>query len=208
MQTNNTIQSTNQQSTSHRRQEFLNQWQGIYNAAALGVYESSKQLNKYLSQWPDDIDWFCDSTGWPESRVKHWSNICTKLASEELLLNEGAPWARAVRALPFETQKEVLTKPLEVLVDKGEVMQMDVRNLTPELVEQVIDKKAHEVRLPAKQRAWRETKAMKVTEPPRTSEPYRIVKGRFITTGAVNISLEEFILKHKRDVMKILAEAK
>lgn len=62
---------------------------------------------------------------------------------------------RALAKLPMQEQERWLAAPLEVATTTGDVLQVSVDNLTPELCRQVFD--GARVRSIGEQRAWLET---------------------------------------------------
>lgn len=111
-----------------------------------------------------------DTHGWTAEEVAEKANIPPVFARNlervgrnrllpELIWGE-TPGRRRLARLPLQEQSRLMSVPLEVATSKGDVLQVGVDNLTPELCRQVFD--GSRVRSLGEQRAWLEVEGRKV----------------------------------------------
>jgi len=120
---------------------------------------------------PKFVDQVCDKYRdlTPEF-VKRMADVGLKKVRAAWVINTG-PGARRIARLPYATQAKHEIEPVELLLDNGETLQVDVRNLTPDQAVQVFAD--NRIRSIAEQRAYLEDKKSKQA-PKQFNEPFRV----------------------------------
>lgn len=102
--------------------------------------------------------------------VRNLERVGRKHMAPELIWGETVG-RRALAKLPMQEQERWLAAPLEVATTTGDVLQVSVDNLTPELCRQVFD--GARVRSIGEQRAWLET-AQRQKKPTQALADYEV----------------------------------
>lgn len=117
----------------------------------------------------------------------------------ELLLSD-SPGCRRLIKLPYDLQKKYLEQPIPVLVrgDRGfDVLNISVRDLTPDQAKQAIDSDC--IRSQSAQRAFIESENMKAAAPEAALDtPWKIIGKKLVVKKDVTLSA--------RELAKILSE--
>lgn len=156
--------------------------------------EAGEIAARELDADPEWADKVCEGCKWitPE-RVKRFADFGRKKI-HPLLFVSGAPGATKMLKLPYSLQEKYTKEPVEVLTANGEVLLVDVMNLKPEQVHQVIG--PDRIRTIAEQRAWLEEEKRKAAEakPVQVDMPYRVVNRgnkRGVEVGGYFLSASE-----------------
>lgn len=132
----------------------------------------------------------------PAGSVKQFARI-GRMQLHPKLLAPGPVGLQRLAKLPFALQEKYLKQPVEVLVEKGETLLIDVHNLTDEQAAQVFTK--DDIRDIPEQRAWLSTQAMQKAVPPtRANLPYRIAGKKLICMAGCTFE--------RKELAKLLAE--
>ena len=94
-----------------------------------------------------------ERAGIPPVFARNLERVGRKRLLPELVWGE-SPGRRRLARFPIEEQRRLMSEPLDVATVKGDVLQVGVDNLTPELCRQVFD--GRRVRSLGEQRAWME----------------------------------------------------
>ncbi len=93
------------------------------------------------------------------------------------------PAVKYLRKLPVELQEKYLSTPVEVYIEGGEFLNIDVLNLEREQADQVFEKDGSQ-RSIAAQRAYREAKTPRAVIA-QMEKPYKVMRGRVNINGIV-----------------------
>jgi hypothetical protein len=150
-----------------------------------------------IDQDPEFVEKLCDQCrDLSHETVHRFEQIGRKQLYPQLLLND-SPGVRRLRCLPYELQKLYSTKPVSMLLDRGDTMEIDIRNMSPDQASQTFAR--DHVRTIAEQRAWIEQrKAVAEVVAENQESPYQIV-GR-------SVVLKRTCRLTTADLAKILAE--
>lgn len=125
----------------------------------------------------------------PAGSVKQFARI-GRMQLHAKLLAPGPIGLQRLARMPYALQEKYLKQPVEVLVEKGETLLIDVHNLTDEQAAQVFSK--DDVRDIPEQRAWLSTVAMQKAAPPaRANLPYRIVGKKLVCMAGCTLERKE-----------------
>lgn len=107
------------------------------------------------------------------------------------------PGVKKLIRMPFEIQSKYSKEPLPLVLSNGEILQVDVRNLTPNQANQIFDR--DHIRTEAEQRAHLEDIRLKQEAPMATRQSeYFIKRGNLVVTKPCTISprqLAELLVK-------------
>lgn len=159
--------------------------------------EAGQLVAKAMESNPDFVDEVCDSD--PDMSpefVLRFRQIGLRKVHPRLLLTDG-PGARRLIRMDYKTQSKYISEPLDVVTESGEILKIDVRNLTSQQAQQVFTN--DHIRSPGEQRAWVESFKTRNAVPERKSDvPYRV-------TGKSLVVMEPCTLTRK-DMARLLAE--
>ena len=123
-------------------------------ARAAAVYVAA------LDKDPRNADAFRDKFAdvIPASAWSGFEAVGRKWMHPRLLMGSGGRYASKIKRLPYSTQERIFEgERFEVTLPGGDVLKVDIREATPEQVEQLLD--GTHVRTPSEQRAWMESRA-------------------------------------------------
>lgn len=146
---------------------------------------------------PHFIDEVCDKCPdlSPETVVR-FAQIGRKQLLPKLLISD-APGVRRLRKLPYALQQKYSSDPIPVVIASGDVLTVDVRNLTPDQAAQVFAD--DRIRSEAEQRAWMEDKKAKTAVHRQSVDsPYRIVGKKLVIVQPCQLT--------SRDLARVLAD--
>lgn len=168
----------------------------IYNLITTGVeawIKAGEMIAEEIDKDPEFVDKFCDkhSDISPETVIR-FELIGRRKLHPKTLLNE-SPGIRRLRRLPFQLQEKYVTCPVSLVVKsngKYDILNVDVRNLTPDQAAQVFDSSG--VRSEGAQRAWLEDKAAsKLVVESQPDSPYRIVGKKLVVMSACQFTVRD-----------------
>lgn len=108
------------------------------------------------------------------------------------LMAPGPIGLRKLSKLPYTLQEKHLKEPVNVLVENGETLLIDVHNLTENQAAQVFNNE--DIRSIPEQRAWLSNKAVSKGVPPsRSNLPYRVVGKKLVCMNACTIERSEIL---------------
>jgi hypothetical protein len=139
--------------------------------------------------WPDKVVEACPD--FTHEFIRRIELVGRKKLHASLVISE-TPGARRLRRLPYTLQEKHVTHPVPVVIchgDKWEILQVDIRNLTPDQAAQVFAE--DRVRSEAEQRAFIEDKLMRSTAPTVTAEPYRVRGGNLVIVQPCTLNRKE-----------------
>jgi hypothetical protein len=173
------------------REAFAAGVEGIVKAA--GVYVAAIDDNATNAAILHEA--FADIV--PASAWGGFEAVGRKWMHPKLLLGGGGRYGGRIKRLPYSTQEAIFDgKRFELLTSTGDTLKVDVRECTPDQVDQLLD--GSTVRNLSSQRAWIEARA--ATPAPQDVEqlPYTIAGGK--------VTFRRGTVLTKQELKRIIAE--
>lgn len=159
------------------------------------LFEAGCIAAKAIDSDPNFVDRVCDLCPdiTPEF-VHRMELIGRKKLSVKLVFSE-APGIRRLRKLPLMLQEKYAVEPVPVLVNASangwEMLQMDIRNLSPDQARQAIGE--DRIRSEGEQRAFIEDRALRDRAPQFDAEPFQIKRGSLYILKPCTLSRKEVV---------------
>jgi len=132
------------------------------------IDDNPKQADEFRAAFADTIP----GTAW-----SGFEAVGRKWMHPKLLMGGGGKYASKIKRLPYSAQERIFSgERFELLTSTGDKIKVDVREVTPEQVEQLID--GTRIRTLAEQRAWLESRKGVVAAGPTEVLPYTIEHGK------------------------------
>lgn len=121
------------------------------------IKEACQIFVRAIDENPINLDKFKESYDLTETAWVRFEQVGRGILHEKLLTDYSAG-ARKLKRLPFSQQSKYIAEPIPVLINGGDILKVQLSNLTPAQCKQVFDE--DHVRNPAEQRAYIETQKM------------------------------------------------
>jgi len=140
------------------------------------IKEACQIFVKTIDENPESLEKFKEKYDLTETAWVRFEQVGRGLLHEKLLTDYSVG-ARKLKRLPFSQQAKYSAEPIPVLINGGDILKVQLANLTPAQCKQVFDE--DHVRSPAEQRAYIETqKNMPFKEV--TNVPFIVKNSRLI----------------------------
>ena len=157
----------------------------IYVAA---IEENKNNAAKFHEVFEDMIP--AKSWGMLEAVGKKWMH-------PKLLMGTGGQNSGKIRRLPYSTQEQVFNgERFDLLTKTGDLLKVDLRECTPEQVEQLLNGSV--VRTISHQKAWLESRVVSDKEQKAEPLPYSIHDGK--------VTFRRGVVMTKRELNRIISE--
>ncbi len=158
---------------------------GIYVAA---IDENTSNAATFQEAFGDII---------PASAWGGFEAVGRKWMHPKLLLGGGGRYSGKIKRLPYSTQEAIFNgKRFDLMTKTGDTLKVDIRECTPEQVEQLVD--GSSVRALSAQKAWLEARAIEPAPQDVEQLPYVISGGKVIFRRGVSMT--------KRELNRIISE--
>lgn len=133
----------------------------------------------------------------PDSAWGSFEAVGRKWMHPKLLLGAGGRYSGRIKRLPYSVQDSIFSgQRFDLLTTTGDTLKVDVRECTPEQVDQLID--GNSIRNLSSQRAWMEARAAAPAPVDVEQLPYTIAGGKIIFRRGVVMT--------KRELTRIIKE--
>lgn len=121
------------------------------------IKEACQIFVRLIDENPSNLEKFKESYDLTETAWVRFEQVGRGLLHEKLLTDYSAG-ARKLKRLPFSQQSKYVAEPIPVLINGGDILNVQLANLTSAQCKQVFDE--DHIRNPAEQRAYIETQKM------------------------------------------------
>ena len=164
-ESNKQKKGSDEMSTEISCQKYLNEFRKAFTLGIESIVQASEIYVKAIEENPKNADVFREefSDSIPASAWSNFEAVGRKWMHPRLLLGGGGRYSGNIKRLPYSTQERIFNgEKFDLLTTDGDKLKVDVRSVTPEQIEQLVDKTS--IRTIAEQKSFLEARKKAVKE--------------------------------------------
>lgn len=181
------------------KRDYISEFRDAFSAGIENIVKASAIYVAAIDENPQNAAMFHDQFAdiIPAGAWGGFEAVGRKWMHPKLLIGGGGKYAGKIKRLPYSTQEAVFSgKRFDLLTKTGDTLKVDIRECTPEQVDQLLDGAA--VRQISAQRAWLEARAIEPSPQDVENMPYVISGGKVTFRRGVQMT--------KRELNRIISE--
>lgn len=181
------------------KRDYVSEFRAAFSAGVEAIVRAAAIYVAAIDEDRNNADLFRGSFQdiIPASAWAGFEAVGRKWMHPKLLLGGGGAYSAKIKRLPYSAQEAIFDgQRFDLLTKDGDTLKVDLRECTPDQVEQLID--GSTVRTLAAQRAWLEARAIAPAPQDVERLPYYISGGRVVFRRGVSMT--------KRELNRVLSE--